>query len=120
MFRRAVVPLVVVPGAAALADRAPTRDHIGRHRITEAAGVNALTKGAADAQHVRLVRRPLTAGMVSRVGIEPTTRRLRVRLGDVRWMPPSYFAQRIHQSSSAVCRQIHLIPPALGSNLGSA
>jgi hypothetical protein len=45
MFRRAVVRLVVVPGAAALADRLPTRDHIGRHRMTEAEGVNALPKG---------------------------------------------------------------------------
>ena len=34
----------------------------------------------------------LYARMVSRVGIEPTTRRLRVRRGGVRWMPPLYFA----------------------------
>jgi hypothetical protein len=31
--------------------------------------------------------------MVSRVGIEPTTRRLRVRLGGVRWVPSFLFTQ---------------------------
>jgi hypothetical protein len=30
--------------------------------------------------------------MVSREGIEPPTRRLRVRLGGVPWMPPFHFA----------------------------
>ncbi len=33
--------------------------------------------------------------MVSRAGIEPATRRLRVRLGGVRWMPPLHFAWEI-------------------------
>jgi integrase len=40
-------------------------------------------------------------GVVSRVGIEPTTRRLRVRLGGVHWMPPFLFAQENLELSSA-------------------
>jgi hypothetical protein len=77
-------------------------------RITPEKSAGVRNRPGSDGSPDRRYRGRIGAG--EQGGIEPSTRRLRVRLGSVRWVLPRRFHRRIDYSQSAASAWIHQVP----------